>query len=129
MKKLIILLAIPLLIYGAYKLAYPTYSWNQKLTLVVDTPEGVKTGASVINIWVRYRPLILPDAGSVSHGLRGEATVVDLGGGRTLFALLQGSGAMTEKVFGANNPDLWYESGSIRKPKPRPCHRARCRCW
>lgn len=33
MKKLLLLLAIPLLIYGAYKLVYPTYSWNQKLTI------------------------------------------------------------------------------------------------
>ena len=120
MKKLIIFLAIPLLIYGAYKLVYPTYSWNQKLTLVVDTPDGVKTGSSVINIWVRYSPQILPDAGGVSNRMRGEATVVDLGNGRTLFALLQGSRAMTEKVFGANDPDLWYESGSIRKRKATP---------
>ena len=120
MKKLIILFAIPLLIYGGYKLAYPTYSWNQKLTIEVDTPEGVKTGSSVINIWVRYRPQILPDASGVFNGMRGEATVVDLGGGRTLFALLQGSRAMTERVFGANDPDLWYENGSTRKRKATP---------
>jgi hypothetical protein len=27
---------------------------------------------------------------------------------------------MTEKVFGANDPDLWYESGSTRKRKAPP---------
>jgi hypothetical protein len=99
MKKLIILLAIPLLIYGGYRLIYPAYSWNQKLTLVVDTPEGVKTGSSVVRIEVGFDMQILPDAPGFSSNQRGEAVVVDLGGGRTLFALMKGNKSLARKAL------------------------------
>lgn len=78
-----------LIFYLFYDVIYPTYIWNQKLTLAVDTPGSVKTGSSVVNISVEFQPgyWISPD-GVVVRRLRGEATVVDLGGGRYRFALV-----------------------------------------
>ena len=66
----------------------PTYRY--RLTVEVETPDGLKTGSSVIE--VRQR---LGYAGSspgnlaVERRARGQAVAVDLPGGRTLFALLQ----------------------------------------
>jgi hypothetical protein len=71
--------------------AGPTIEFNYKLTVEVDTPEGVRSGHSVIKYWGKQRssnPLD-PYKGGVGAHARGEAVAVDLPGGRTLFALLQ----------------------------------------
>jgi hypothetical protein len=69
------------------------YSWNQKLTVTVETPEGIKTGSAVTRVsanvgkqWATGDQRIL----SLSYG--GEATIVDLGRGKYIFALLSSSG-------------------------------------
>jgi hypothetical protein len=60
-----------------------------RLNVEIDTPVGVKSGSSVIEL-VAHPPslLELPDKFSVSTV--GQAPVVDLGGGRLVFALLSG---------------------------------------
>ena len=82
-----------------WRLAYPSYSWRQKLTVVVETPEGVKTGSSVVAVEWRDGPDLFPDAPHVTSSMRGEATVVNLGGGRTLFALIGGSERRALRAF------------------------------
>lgn len=65
-------------------------SWRQKLVVEVETPQGVVTGASVIQVESWFGQL--PASGNeVNYEVTGEATVVDFGGGRYLFALLGGS--------------------------------------
>lgn len=97
---MIIGLAAGLLVYGYYKWHNPTYRWHQKLTLVVDTPDGPKTGASVVEVEVQLTPTDWPTGRQGRTALRGEATVVDLGGGRYLFALLSSNGeAFARRVF------------------------------
>jgi hypothetical protein len=66
------------------------HSWHQKLTLVVDTPQGEVSGPSVVEVRVTfYDP---PSFGTeVVYGVTGEATVVEVLPGRYLFALLGGS--------------------------------------
>lgn len=69
--------------------------WRQKMTISVETPDGIKSGSSVVQIDVEIgnRELSRKTAGSgVGWKVRGEAVVVDLGGGRYLFALLKGAG-------------------------------------
>jgi hypothetical protein len=69
-----------------------TPSYRYRLTVEVDTPEGLKTGSSVIEVDTRtVRPGSSPASVGVSLRARGEAVVVDLPDGRTLFALLQSS--------------------------------------
>lgn len=75
---LIIVLGLGLIGYGIYKLNYPTYAWHQKLTLVVETPDSLRTGGAVVQVTHWFHPAIPVDAGSRKSSLRGEAVVVDL---------------------------------------------------
>lgn len=81
---------IMLLLLGLY-IAYPFSFWSYKLTLVVETPEGIKTGSAVRWVYVSTEPQILPDQSGFHTGVKGEAVVVDLGKRGVLFALLKGA--------------------------------------
>ena len=66
-----------------------TPSYRYRMTVEVDTPEGLKTGSSVIEVDVSRGVSTASPAGSVVISkVRGEAAAVDLPGGRTLFALM-----------------------------------------
>ena len=66
------------------------WHWRQKLVLTVETPSGVATGSAVTAVsWSRN--YVFKDGPSYYSDVTGEATVVDLGGGRFLFALLSNS--------------------------------------
>jgi hypothetical protein len=62
------------------------YSWNQKLTVVVDTPQGEVSASSVSSVWWR-------EGGNWNTGwtikFEGEAVALKLPGNRYLFALAQ----------------------------------------
>lgn len=61
-----------------------------RLTVEVDTPQGVRRGSSVIEVNVRVASQWeIPSPGALSFRTQGEAVAVDLPGGRTLFALLR----------------------------------------
>jgi hypothetical protein len=61
-------------------------SYRYKLTLAVNTPDGVKRGSSVVE--ALYREVSIPERG-IMHKLRGQALYLDLGpGARPLIALL-----------------------------------------
>lgn len=64
-----------------------TWSYRYRLTLYVDTPEGVKTGAGVIEIQ-SARALFDLNQMPLAWRMYGEAVVVDLGARGLLFALL-----------------------------------------
>jgi hypothetical protein len=64
--------------------------FRYRLTVEVETPEGLRTGSSVIEVSTmvagRYS---IPNPGKVIHRVKGEAVTVDLGSRGTLFALLR----------------------------------------
>src|SRR5215217_3660313 len=63
-----------------------TESYRYKLTLAVNTPNGIKRGSSVVE--VMFYQVSFPERGTM-HKLRGEALYLDLGpGARPLIALL-----------------------------------------
>jgi hypothetical protein len=67
---------------------YPTYRY--RLTVEVDTPEGLKTGSSVIEVQTRRASKnAIPSPRMLSYKVRGEAVTVDLGQRGLLFALLR----------------------------------------
>ena len=67
-----------------------TPSYRYRMTVEVDTPEGLKSGSSVIEVDTSRGVSTANPAGSVVISkVRGEAAAVDLPGGRTLFALLR----------------------------------------
>jgi hypothetical protein len=81
-----------------------TESYRYKLTLVVNTPEGVKRGSSVVE--VVFWDVVIPARGTM-HKLRGEALYLDLGAGaRPLIALL------TDQLHPRYNIDVrWFSDG------------------
>ena len=68
------------------------HTWNQKLTVVVATPEGQVSGSSIVTVTKRHSdgPLVLPEAQGVRSRVAGDAAVVELPNGAYLFVLLKG---------------------------------------
>jgi len=62
-------------------------TFNYRITVEIETPESVKSGSAVRQISVRRQPR-LPDAGSISYNVSGEAVVIDLGERGVLFSLI-----------------------------------------
>src|SRR6218665_2890440 len=63
-----------------------------KMTVTVETPEGIKTGSAVREAGRYTEPSILPDQGGVFYRvIGGEAVVVDLAERGVLFALIDDS--------------------------------------
>lgn len=72
------------LLLASCGLSAKTWSWNQKLTVEVQTPDGVRSGSAVSEVRWQERNAV----GNFPGSYHGEATVVDFGQGRYLFALI-----------------------------------------
>ena len=88
---LILVFGIGAMTYAMSELKEPepiTYSWNYKLTVEIDTPEGVKSGSAVREVTVMYTPPYAPGAKPYRKRTgKGEAVVVDLGEKGKVFAV------------------------------------------
>jgi hypothetical protein len=71
-------------------LIWPSDRLRQKITVEVETPDGLRTGSAVVETEVREGKS-WGDASGTSFHLKGEAVAIDLPGGQTLFALLRGA--------------------------------------
>lgn len=73
-----------------WRLLYPAYTYHYRLTIEVETPDGIKSASSVIEVTQRKQtPAPLPVPPYVAR-VKGEAVFVDLGQGRNVIALLAG---------------------------------------
>ena len=65
-------------------------TWNSKITIVVETPNGTVSGYSVTRETASFTtgPLVPGEARGGGVSRAGEAVIVDLGDGKYLFALL-----------------------------------------
>lgn len=63
-------------------------SYRFRMTVEVETPDGVKTGSSVYEVDTEKKSTFMT-GNDRSKSLKGEAVAVDLPSGRTLFALLK----------------------------------------
>jgi hypothetical protein len=86
------------------------YSYRYKITVEVDTPEGLKTGFAVHETIVGKSNVNLGEL-SARRGIRtrGEAVAVDLPGGQTLFVLVPNS-AIPQKALDPVWKNDWVES-------------------
>ena len=57
------------------------------MTVVIDTPQGERSGSSVMEVSVLRIPALTMESHSLQTRLRGEAVAVDIPGAPTLFAL------------------------------------------
>ncbi len=67
-------------------------TFRYRLTVEVETPDGLRSGSSVIEVVVRETGddgLTLPEARGIRARLRGEVVAVELPDSRVLFALLR----------------------------------------
>lgn len=89
LKRLFKWVAIPLaLAFAWFQWNYPTCTFRYRLTAEVLTPEGIKTGSSVIEVsYSSTHPLPNPGRWRADT-VTGEAVYVDLGHGKNLFILL-----------------------------------------
>ncbi|MEQ8307320.1 MAG: hypothetical protein RIA09_12200 [Hoeflea sp.] len=101
----LIVIGLPIAIWNTI---YPTYSWGQKTTVTVMTPAGERSGSAVVRVRWKDNPDLFPDAPHLHYEVRGEATVVDLGEGRYLFALISGAERRGLAVFG-DGRSYWLE--------------------
>ncbi|MCB1452429.1 MAG: hypothetical protein KDJ43_02190 [Rhizobiaceae bacterium] len=73
----------------AWCVAYPRYEWRQKITVEVETPQGLVSASSVAEIAWWGVPKILPEATPRDWSVNAEAVVVPLPDGKYLFALVR----------------------------------------
>lgn len=105
---------------------FPPYRY--KLTAEVETPQGARSGSSVIQVQWFTKPKALGPMGGGGFQVTGEAAAVDVAPGQTLFVLLNSRTdpdwpAYAAGVFGqvadmtdvSRDPQqLWYPKGDPR---------------
>ena len=94
---------------------YRSESYRYKLTLSLNTPDGVKTG-SVVHEFTTAHAYSLLNGEVYPYGFRGEALFVDLGPGRKpLITTLKGRCHKTWAPFCVGENGMNYESWDIRR--------------
>ncbi len=94
----LIVIVLPLLVLtGCGK----NYDWHQKLTVEVETPEGLKTGSSVMSArLIDTHGIFVPaEANVVSFQLNGEAVALEVSQVRYLFVLLKSVPSLNWLVY------------------------------
>ena len=84
------LLVILGLLFGSFvfwNTNFPSGTWLYKVTVEIETPEGVKSGSAVRQLSLGTPSIDFPDVGNPAS-IKGEAVVVDLGKRGIVFALL-----------------------------------------
>ncbi|MCB1592103.1 MAG: hypothetical protein KDI90_06585 [Alphaproteobacteria bacterium] len=76
------------LVFAGSGYLYPA-TWNYRITIEVETPEGLKAGSAVRQVKA-FRPMALnPDVPNIKYLVLGEAVVVDLGERGVLFSIIR----------------------------------------
>jgi hypothetical protein len=72
-----------------YQISYPTYSCRYRMTVNVEVDGQMRSGSSVIEYSVTKQMQFLPTVNPTNSAVAGQAVFVDLGGQRSLIALLR----------------------------------------
>jgi hypothetical protein len=101
------------------------YRWHQKLTVQVITPDGVKSGSSVVGIKVSSGQIWLSQT-AAGYRVAGEATIVEVAAGKYLFALLgeRSTNELATHTWAGelpNNADeAWAKTEKLREKRNVP---------
>jgi hypothetical protein len=99
--------------WGYVQINYPTCTFRYKLTAEVMTPDGLKTGSSVVEVGYYSAPIILRDGAHVFSTAIGEATYVDLGEGKNLFILMSNRESGRNGQFDGAHADFSDAKGPL----------------
>ena len=99
MKIIIAIVVVILAVVGFWTWRYPSGHWRYRMTVTVETPEGIKTGSAVREVQAYREPEIFPQQPGGHASIRGEAIAVDLGERGILFGLYEQP----------DNPDYSYQ--------------------
>lgn len=99
---------------------YPPYRY--RLTVEVETPQGVRSGSSVIEVQWNVGGTIWSTQRSAGFRVKGEAVAVDLPDGQTLFALLRSTGSVDWPAYAMRGhmKDIKTAKGADRARHPVP---------
>jgi hypothetical protein len=99
---------------------YPPYRY--RLTAVVETPAGLRSGSSVIQVRWTEAGTAFGILGSAGFSVKGEAVAVELAKDEVLFVLLRSSGSSDWAAWALRDvvPNLKDPRGTDRKPHPVP---------
>ncbi len=95
--------------YAAKEYVVPT-TWRYKITIEIETPEGIKSGSAVreVRAWKNAAKLINPDIREVTYRTFGEAVLIDLGENGVLFYPIDwDSNALLERAFPTSEKNSW----------------------
>jgi hypothetical protein len=94
--KIIYILIAAMLVYGFYKLKYPTYTYRYRMTVAVDAGGETRSGSSVIEVKAARQPQILTEIGPFEMSARGQAVFIQLPDGKNIVAILAAGPTATE---------------------------------
>ncbi len=127
MKKILQVLGLIAAGYAVWIIIYPSTTLRVRVSVEVETPEGLQTGSSVQEVQYRLEPCPICNTSGPKFRryLRGEAVVVDLGSRGKLFALLSGGAGgqptpdtitpvIVEKLFGLKEDKYWRGAKAVR---------------
>lgn len=86
--------AVAVLVGGFFVFLAPSWSWRQKLTLTIETPESPKSASSVQKVTMNQQKLV----NRVNSWLSGEAVVLEVAPRRYMFVLLGGLDTVAQYV-------------------------------
>ena len=98
------------------------HTYRYKLTVEVETPEGLRTGYAVREVSWSPGVQITPEADTASMTHRGEAAMVELPNSQVLFALLSPDGQETPMLaFGSARQTAWSDGAvKVLEPPAKP---------
>jgi hypothetical protein len=97
---LILLILLPIVFW---KIKYPSYTYRYKMTVEVETPQGIKSGSSVVEVHTYQIPQSWAGIFGGNYSwmdIKGEGVFIEIEEGKTLFFLLGGgTGYFHAKYF------------------------------
>lgn len=118
-KKYAIIVLILAGIMAWWHIYYPSGTWRYKMTVTVETPEGLKTGSAVREIYAySHPPLLGVSRDAFFEVKKGEAVVVDLGARGVLFVLMS--------IGGGGGQALHVPFHAFSSPCPKAPSIGRC---
>ena len=89
-KRYFVLLPLVVLVFMYKDFIFPS-TWNYKVTVEIETPNGTGASYAVRQIKARFSPAVLPEMADVEYEVIGEAVVLELGEQTVAYLIMSGT--------------------------------------